>query len=259
MSLLPGIWRGLISQEFVSGKRKCCTDLIRTMSMAMFALFAAISMSGPTEAAPCRLDGETILREFAERTPCRYGPASTLGHFADYAVCLVDFRNCSGEFVDALDAGQKLTFPYCPTLSSGHCRAVLVLLGELTKPNDITMNDIEDSVVTMKVSRKKRAIKKSVSKRQMMKLLRKYQLWRKKHGYGRVVGRWGRDLRRVNELARTGGDADDMQRQKREAFKADSDVSVAELLKAYKSWRTKNGYGKANGRWGKRQYSGASS
>ena len=256
MSLLPGVWRGLISQEFVSRKRQC-TYWVRAMSMAMFALFAAISMSGPTEAAPCRVDGDTILREFAERTPCRYGSASTLSHFADYAVCLVEFRNCSGEFVDALDESQLSTFPYCPTLSAGHCRAVLVLLGELTKPNDVTFNDIEDTGVTTKVGRQKRAIKKSVSKQQMMKLLRKYQLWRKKHGYGRVVGRWGRDLRRANQLARA--DGEDTQRQKREAFKADSHVSVAELLNAYKSWRTKNGYGKVNARWGKRQYPGASS
>ena len=218
-----------------------------TVAMTMFALWTTVST------APCALDADAALRHMSERTPCQVESMTTLSHFADYAVCVEKFRNDTGdvEFIAALDESQLLTFPYCSTLSPEQCRAVLVLLEQLLETSD---NDTGDAAATSD-TRRKRALRDGADKRQMAMLLRKYRKWRKKHGYGRVVGRWGRDLRRVSEEAET--DSEEMitdgirQRQRRAIFSADRRVSLQELLAAYKAWRAKHGYGKTVGRWGR--------
>ncbi|KAI0220310.1 hypothetical protein LSAT2_028191 [Lamellibrachia satsuma] len=248
------------------------------VAITLFALWAAFSMASPTGAEPGPLGADAVLRHMTETTPCLFEQTSTLSHFAEYALCIDEFRNGSGdvEFINALDESQLLTFPYCSALSPEQCRAVLVLLEELLEssddPDNAVVNDTGVTTGTRDVTagirdvmtgtrgvttgtRWKRALKDDADKRQMAMLLRKYRKWRKKHGYGRAVGRWGRDLSRVSGEARTAenetGASGERRRQRRAIFSRDSRISVQELLHAYKSWRAKNGYGKAIGRWGR--------
>ena len=232
-------------------------------------LLASATLMQVVHYAVCRqVEAKPGERVSVERKADGSGYLIVVNHIEDFNVIIKN-----------LDQNELFSFEYCNGLKRHQCRAVLLLLEQIVESQDLKeqlygVDDIPEmmpaaapaagaavpgsdadavATTTLAVVRRRRRRRRSVDdERRLLQVLERYRKWRKNNGYGKSVGRWGRDVSARDVGARDVSARDVTAAAGRRVRRgAGTPADMWKMVQLYKQWRKRNGYGIRAGRWGR--------